>query len=118
MEGVIYSLYSVGKALAEATGRPPELLIANGGFARSTAWVQILADVFNVEVRLLDNVESAAFGAALVAMQSLGYTAEYHALMEDTGKGTVYMPDAEKHQRYMDTYAKFTRLYDKLKDEF
>ncbi len=118
MEGVIYSLYSVGKALEETMDRRPELLIANGGFARSEAWVQMLADVFHTEVRLHDSVESAAFGAVLVAMQALGYKAEYNTIMEDTGKGTVYMPDAEKHLTYMDTYAKFTRLYDKLKDEF
>lgn len=118
MEGVIYSLYSVGKALEETTGQRPERLIANGGFARSEAWVQMLADVFDAEVRLHNSVESAAFGAVLVAMQAIGYKAEYDTIMKDTGKGTVYMPDAEKHRTYMDTYAKFTRLYDKLKDEF
>ncbi len=118
MEGVMYSLYSVGKALEETTCRRPELLIANGGFARSTAWVQMLADVFNMEVRLHDSVESAARGAMLLAMQALGYTAEYQSVAEEAVTGDAYLPDGEKHRIYMDTYAKFTRLYDKLKDEF
>src|SRR5690606_14119773 len=98
MEGVIYSLYSVGKALEETTGDRLELLIANGGFARSQVWVQMLSDVFQVEVRLNDSVESAAFGAALIALQALGYTAEYNAIMEETKESTVFQPDAEKHR--------------------
>lgn len=117
MEGVIFGIFSVGKALEETAGAL-EIILASGGFAHSDVWVQILADVFDKKVLVKKSVESSAVGAAVVAMNALelikGYT------LPDDFVPTVaeFKPNKENHQIYMQNFAVFERLYEKLKTEF
>ncbi|MCW3094193.1 MAG: carbohydrate kinase [Ferruginibacter sp.] len=60
MEAVIFNLYSIGKILIEKA--PITIIYANGGFANSTSWIQMLADVFNVPVFVNGIEESSAWG--------------------------------------------------------
>ena len=45
-----------------------DLIRATGGGAKSKAWRQIMADIFNTEVVTLKVSEGAAYGAALQAL--------------------------------------------------
>jgi xylulokinase len=49
-------------------GVKPKQIRATGGGAKSRAWRQIMADVFNAEVVTLKVSEGAAYGAALQAL--------------------------------------------------
>ncbi|MFD2247175.1 gluconokinase [Pontibacter ruber] len=117
MEGVIFTIYHVGRALEQTNG-PVACLYANGGFSRSEVWVQMLADVFNKEVHLTESPEGSAFGAALLGMHALGILEK----LEDAGSmirvKKTYKPDPELHQLYMQSYTLFESLYPKLKDTF
>ena len=117
LEGVIYAVYSVGKALQQTTGEI-NVIYANGGFARSGFWVQMLADVFNKKVLVTESFESSAVGAALMGLKAVGVLASFEEvehLIPITGSFT---PNPGRHEVYMQTYAIFERLYDKLKEEF
>ncbi len=115
-EGISYGMYSVGKALAEIAG-PIHTLRANGGFARSPYWVQLLADVFQQEIRVGGSVEDAAKGAYMVVLKALGKVAGFEDI-EDTSNPLVYRPNAANRPVYMENFGRFERLYDKVKDEF
>jgi sugar (pentulose or hexulose) kinase len=67
MEGATYSL-AAGLQRFEAAGvpRPSELRLVGGG-ARNRLWRQMVADVFQLPVRVPAESESAALGAALQA---------------------------------------------------
>jgi len=110
MEGVIYSLYSIGKVLLEGTEVTE--LHASGGFARSALWLQMLADVFNIKVLVSGSVESAALGAAMIGADSVGFEQLF-----DNNLIAVYEPDLSIHKIYSMAFQKFERLYDLLKDE-
>jgi gluconokinase len=69
MESVVYNLAVVGQALR--VDKTPQRIIAGGGFARSLAWVQILADVFQLPVQLQDTPETSSRGAAMLVAQAL-----------------------------------------------
>ncbi|SEL27072.1 gluconokinase [Parapedobacter koreensis] len=115
-EGIVYGVYSVGKVLEEIAG-PIHVIHANGGFARSSWWVQLLADVFNKPVLVKENVEGAAKGAFIVALKALGMIADFKDIMEDTVIAS-YQPDLRNHQRYQENFNLFERLYSRVKDEF
>lgn len=117
MEGIIFGLYSVAKALEETTGSI-KVIHANGGFARSPLWVQILADVFNKKVVISDSVESSALGAAIVGMKALGLINDFSEVLSLPAKEAAFVPNPDNHVVYKDRFAKFERLYEKLKDEF
>ncbi|WP_257668539.1 gluconokinase [Parapedobacter tibetensis] len=115
IEGIVYGIYSVGKALEELAG-PIKTIHANGGFARSSVWVQVLADVFNKRVLVHESVESAAKGAYLVVLKALGKISGFGDV--ETSVMEVFEPNPAAHQVYMENFGLFERLYDKIKDEF
>ncbi len=117
LEGVIFGLYSVGKALQETTGNI-DTIYATGGFVRSELWVQILADVFNKKVAIAESYESSCLGAAVLGMKALGLIDRVEEVERLVPVSRVFEPDEEKHREYMKVYAIYERLYGLLKDEF
>ncbi|MBD1422668.1 gluconokinase [Sphingobacterium chuzhouense] len=117
IEGMLFALLSVGIALEETT-QPIEIIYASGGLARSVLWVQMLADVFNKPVYVKENVESSAWGAAIIGMEALGISRAYLSTHTLDAHSTQYLPDEHNHRIYMENFRKFERLYFKLKEEF
>lgn len=117
MEGVIFGMYSVGRALEQTVG-PIEAIYANGGFSRSSLWVQMLADVFNKKVHLTYTAEGSAFGAAIMGMYALGVIPNLEAAADMIQVKETFEPDPQLHARYMQNYAQFEALYPVLKDDF
>jgi gluconokinase len=111
MEGIIYSLYSIGSILMQK--REVTEIHATGGFARNPLWVQMLADIFNTRVIFSDAVESSAWGAVILGMEAL--QVEYSFKKKVL---SVHEPDASRHSIYMKQFEKFERIYELLKDEF
>jgi gluconokinase len=117
MEGVIFGVYSVGRALEQTVG-PVSTIYANGGFARSELWVQMLADVFNKEVHITDTPEGSAFGAAIMGMHAIGLLDELEDAAGLIKVSRTFEPDPQTHTRYMQNYTLFEELYPRLKDTF
>ncbi len=67
VEGVTMGMNYGLRRLAELGVKPTQIR-ATGGGAKSKAWRQIMADIFNVEVVTLKVSEGAAYGAALQAL--------------------------------------------------
>jgi xylulokinase len=67
MEGVTLGMNYGLRRLADLGVKPAQIR-ATGGGAKSRAWRQIMADVFNTEVVTLKVTEGAAYGAALQAL--------------------------------------------------
>jgi sugar (pentulose or hexulose) kinase len=67
MEGVTLGMNYGLRRLAELGVKPAQIR-ATGGGAKSKAWRQMMADVFNAEVVTLKVSEGAAYGAALQAL--------------------------------------------------
>ena len=111
LEAVIYCLYGISQPLFEQTNI--ENIYATGGFARNDRWLQILADVFNLPVRICDTVENSAWGAVKTGMQALGIQA-----VPGTTVTKSYLPDPSAHEIYRKRFEKFKRLYELLRDEF
>lgn len=117
LEGIIYGIYSVGKALQEVTGSI-EIIYATGGFVRSELWVQILADVFNKKVAVAESYESSCLGAAVLGMQALGIIHNIEEVEKLVPISKTFIPNEDNHRKYMKNFQIYERLYEKLKDEF
>ena len=73
MEGVVFSLTGLLKAVEEFTGDSYGELRFSGGGARSDAWAQIAADVTGRPINALaDPVHASNSASALLAFQTLG----------------------------------------------
>ena len=115
LEGVSYSLYQIGVSLTETVG-PIEHIYASGGFTRSAAWLQMVADIFGKKVHVTGLADASAIGAAMIGMYACG-------LIEDPGAAAslvtvvqTYEPNAALQAVYQENYQIFTQLYGRLKD--
>ncbi|GAB3204425.1 gluconokinase [Pontibacter aydingkolensis] len=117
MEGIIFGVYSVGVALEQTMG-PVKRIYANGGFSHSELWVQMLADVFNVEVRLTDTAEGSALGAAILGMHALGMLDKLEDASQLITVYKTFTPNQQANKVYMRNYALFEELYPKLESSF
>ncbi len=113
LEGVMFNLRQIELLLARHAG-PTRVIHANGGFAQSTFWVQMMADVFGVPVRLNVSNESGAIGAVLLARLALSFgNGEPVSLSDLTSRlefGTTFQPDSERHKIYLQSFKAFQAL--------
>ncbi len=117
MEGVTYQMYAVQLALEEVSGEPREIR-ATGGFANSSLWRQIMADVFGREITFPESYESSCWGAALLGMKALGELDSLDTANEMTRISTVHRPNDEASATYKELMGIFIRLYERLEPEF
>lgn len=111
MEGVTYNLYTIGKLLMKSIS--VKQIYATGGFAESSLWLQLLADIFNCRVLVSGSLESSALGAVMVGVKALKMP-----LVIRPSIVSEHEPDLANHLIYQKQYDKFERLYKLYKNEF
>ncbi len=99
LEGVLFNLLSINTLLTKHTGRA-RIIHANGGFAQSAFWVQMLADMAGIPVRLNASNESGSMGAILLTMKAIGVVSSLDEAAERVAFGETYEPNAEQHRIY------------------
>jgi len=92
---------------------------ATGGGARSSLWLQIIADAVGEEVVTVSSEEGPALGAAILAGGGSGV---YGAVKEAADKVVKitgsYKPDKKRNRMYREQYEIFRSLYPLLKNSF
>ncbi|MCJ7701757.1 MAG: xylulokinase [Anaerolineales bacterium] len=118
LEGVSFGLRDSFELIRAAGLSGITQVRVTGGGARSPLWLQILADVLNVELVTLSSEEGAAFGAALLAATGAGVFQDVpsacKAVIQITGRTA---PGADV-QPYADFYPLYQQLYPALSPTF
>jgi len=105
MEGILLNLFSIGKVLIKK--HEVRAIYANGGFAKSKTWVQMLADVFGITVNLNDTVETGSVGAALMGLKALEHINDFADAKDFTQISHIFKPNAAHLQEYEKVYEDF-----------
>jgi xylulokinase len=116
MEGVAFGL----KDSAQLMEREVHIedVRASGGGAASSVWLQILADVLEKPIRVVEEPESPALGAAILAATGLGgFSSISEACSAAIQLGDTYEPDTHSNI-YPEMYAVYRDLYPLLRDNF
>lgn len=98
-------------------GIHPSSLRISGGASRSAVWMQLLADILEVDVEIPAESDCAALGAALLA--GLGcqiFTDIADAAKSLTSVQHVYHPRCEYQELYRRAYSKNKALYNLFND--
>ena len=117
LEGITFSLYQIGEALEDTTV-DYEHIYAGGGFARSTQWVQMLADIFQHKVILSGTIQQSGIGAIVLGMKALGEISSYKEFPFNRVGEREFLPAAIDQKTYKVHYGVFKNLYHKLKEDF
>ncbi|HEY9729790.1 MAG TPA: xylulokinase [Chroococcales cyanobacterium] len=112
LEGVAFSLRAALEVINEIT--PVHQLLATGGGARSSIWLQILADVLQTELIAPRAEEGAAYGAAILAMVGVGAFPNLEAAFKMLPKeGKIVQPQV--NAMYDAAFQRYKILYEALK---
>jgi gluconokinase len=116
-EGICYALYDIFTILEEVIG-PMDIVYASGGFTRTQAWVQQIADLFGKPVRLTEEADASATGAALLGMLALGALSSVTDARQHIKQGKTFYPDPDKHRVYQTCFVLYRSLYAPLRPTF
>ncbi|MDF2815111.1 MAG: gluconokinase, partial [Paenibacillus sp.] len=117
MEGVMFRIHSVVQAL-EDVGGPTKEIRASGGFARSSFWLSMMADVLGNPVTVPPSVESSGLGAAQLALLATGETRDFSSIHEWVNGGGRYEPNATNTDVYNQLTPIYRQVYKQMKDPF
>ncbi len=109
MEGINMNIATVFAAVRDLVGEP-RTVTATGGFANSTVWRQMLADILNCPVNIPHSFESGCLGAVVMAMVSLGMIDDLSAVTKLVSSVSSYEPD----QANVATYQKYLPIFQQV----
>ncbi len=116
MEGVAYSLKHNLETAGEV-GAGVDYLLAMGGSANSSLWMQIKADVTGKIIKVPNSDNASALGAAILAGIGIGLYGTFDEAIEKTiSVRKTYIPDASNEKVYNENYNKYIKIYQNLKE--
>ncbi|QJW88847.1 gluconokinase [Spirosoma taeanense] len=113
LEGVLFNLLSINELLTRHTG-PAWVIHANGGFAKSAFWVQMLADIAGIPVRLNASNESGSMGAILLTMKAIGQVKSLEEAARRVQFGETFEPDADRYKAYQVAFRNWKKAMEHL----
>jgi xylulokinase len=117
MESVGYALRHHAEVFREI-GHPIHRLLASDGGSKSLVWMQMMADIFQMPVRVLTDHPGSCLGAAWLAAIGTGASTDWHGVTNFVGAGRVLEPNAANGDAYDACYARFRSLYGQLQPWF
>ena len=117
LEGVSYGLNDSLSMMKELGINPNEIVLSGGG-SRSELWKQMLADIFATPCAMVNALEGAAYGAAILAAVGVGgFSTVQEACKTFIQKTETINPGAEQ-RIYEQYYPIYKSLYPSLKKQF
>ena len=118
MEGVMYAQRQ-NLDILRGMGVTPDHMLACGGGARSPFWRQMMADLFGLPVLTVQNAESPALGAAILAGVAAGVYPDVPAACAALVRtGDPVLPGRERSAAYEPYYRLYQSLYPALKQSY
>jgi xylulokinase len=115
MEGVAYEML-VNLEWLKGSGIHFQMLHATGGGARSAVWTQMKADILNVPFTTLATANAGTVGSAMLTGIAVGCFQNLdEAAVHMVEKTKVYLPDEVRHEKYMEVYRRYRRVYDAVR---
>lgn len=103
MEGIVLGLFHIAEVLIPEFDDRKEITIqASGGFAQSKLWLQMVADVFQMQVAVAQTVEGSSWGAVLIGLLALGIE-----LPEEQAPQAIFKPNLAHAPAYAEAFRKY-----------
>lgn len=118
LEGLALNLYRIFGDVQRCNQDAGSQVVSSGGLARAPVWNQLLADIFDRPVQTVQETETSAFGAILLALKATGQIADYPEVAHWQQVREIFYPDAGRHLQYEPFSKVVFKMYDTLKETF
>lgn len=115
MEGVVFSLYHI----YESMGKPDAAMLRiAGGAAANPVLNQLKAEMFGIPAAVMEEKDTSALGAAMVAAVGTGWYKSFDDAIEDLCKVKEINEPSGKYRAWMEKrFSFYKRLYPAVKEE-
>lgn len=113
IEGVTLNLFVILQAVQDIAG-PITSLRAAGGFAQSSLWRQLVADVFNRPISIPTQRQSSSAGAAILGLYALQHIPSLENSGFALGESVCYQPNSAQaavYQRLLPIYEQILTVF-------
>lgn len=118
MEGVSYSLSDCNDILKEM-GIEVDEMMACGGGGKSPIWRQMLSDMYECDVKTVEQTEGPALGVAILAGVGCGlYESVESACDSMISEDKSTEPESVQAELYKNYHSLYKKLYEDLKDSY
>lgn len=115
LEGVAFAARQALEGCEAAAGRPADELRLSGGAARSPLWNQVKASVHGRQLALMETLDSAVLGAALMGLVAAGLERDLESASASRVRISSWVdPEAGHVTRMEDLYASYRAAYTSL----
>lgn len=113
MEGITFSLKDSQEIMEQEKGQKFKRMISIGGGAKNADWMQLQADIFNVEVTGLRVEEGPGTGACMLAAMGCGWFADVEQLTQVfvQYRSQTFTPNLENEKKYQQIYQQWKKIY-------
>lgn len=112
LEGITFSLKDSQVLMEEVAGHKFEKIISVGGGARNKDWLQLQADIFNIEVTSLNSEQGPGFGAAMLAAVGMNWFESLEACAKEfVIYKESYVPNLKNVKKYQSVYNEYRKIY-------
>jgi xylulokinase len=117
LEGVSYGLNDSLSLMKELGINPKEIILSGGG-SRSALWKQMLADIFATPCAMVNALEGAAYGAAILAAVGVGRFGSVQEACSSFIQKIETVDPGPNLEAYKRNYPIYKSLYPSLKTQF
>ncbi|MDC1004420.1 xylulokinase [Opitutales bacterium] len=117
LEGVSYGLNDSLSMMKELGVNPNEIILSGGG-SRSALWKQMLADIFATPCAMVNALEGAAYGAAILAAVGVGGFGTVQEACSSFIQKIETVDPGPNLETYKRNYPIYKSLYPTLKAQF
>jgi len=117
LEGVTFALRD-SLEVARSLGISPQRTKICGGGAKSKLWCKLVANIFNMKVDILANVQGPSMGGALLAAVACGVYPNVQATASLAEVVETVEPDPVLVAKYEARYQQFKQIYPTIKDVY
>ena len=115
-EGVVFSLYHIYETMGSPNAKT---MVISGGAAVSERLNFLKAEMFGIPARTLEENDTSAFGAALIAAVGAGWYLDLETAVEDSVKIKETIMPTGIHQAWMrKRYSLYKGLYPAVKEQY
>ncbi|WP_026571031.1 xylulokinase [Sediminibacillus terrae] len=111
MEGITFSL-NESIEIFRQNGKQIDTIVSIGGGAKSEAWLQMQADIFDATIVKLTSEQGPGMGAAMLAATGCGWFDSLSACADQfLQEAATYQPKPENVERYRELFELYKAVY-------
>ena len=108
--GIIFNLYQCYESLSKNLFEASDIYVS-GGVLNSSQWTQMLADIFNKEIKCEKVIDASSFGTIVLGMVNLGIYPTLKDYVKSEDSVRLVKPNKDRVEYYKKEYERYLYWY-------